>query len=149
LHTLTLHGHPIVTAGAEALAEAPALANLAELDLGHCQIGPPGAQALAASTYLTRLTRLHLGWNLLGDAGVAALVQSPTLFTNLAWLNLEGNSLTHAAGEALAACPYLRLLTRLDIHYNPLHRAGAVALARSPYLQQSVREHFERIASTT
>src|SRR5262249_22161733 len=96
-------------AGAVALAAAPFLPQLTDLDLTRPGLGDAGAIALAGSGRLPRLRRLVLGiWsgNRVGGEGIRALVSSPGL-PALAELLLASNPIGPAGAEALAGWPPL------------------------------------------
>jgi uncharacterized protein (TIGR02996 family) len=105
-------GNAVGDGGARAIAAAPALAQLAELDLAFNRIGDAGAQALAASPHMAQLTLLDLGDNEIGESGVQALIDSPHL-TQLAALGLRNNP-----GSGVA-CNYSYDWAML----SPVHRA--------------------------
>ncbi len=69
----------------------------------------------------------------LGDDAVTDLMTAPWL-VNSRELNLVGNDLTDRAARALANCPYLRGLVRLDLGRNQLGRTGVEWLLASPHL---------------
>ncbi len=75
LRHLTLNGWPLGDAGAVALANNPAAANLTRLDLSHADIGAAGVRAILESPHLQRLVYLNLssssgGMDALADLGV-------------------------------------------------------------------------------
>jgi hypothetical protein len=94
----------IGTAGVEAIAAAPGLRGLTELNLAgngidKKPVGPKGVKALAAADW-PALTDLNLNGALAGDAAVKALAAAP-FAAHLVSLCLANNELTAAAVAAL------------------------------------------------
>jgi hypothetical protein len=87
-------------AGAQALADNPALSRLRKLKLHHNKLVDAAAAALAGSPYLANLTHLDLHDNRIGDKGAAALADSPHL-ANLRELDLCENPRLTDAGKRL------------------------------------------------
>src|SRR5262249_43160594 len=113
------------------VAAAPALAEVAFLDLYQCHVGPGGIRALVASPYLGGLRWLNLESNSLGADGAAAVAACPGL-AGLTSLSLKNNGLGDAGVAAVAESPHLRRLRTLDLGTNGATPRGAKALARSP-----------------
>ncbi len=87
-------------AGAVLLAEAPAAARLAHLDLNNHGIQDRGLEALARSPHLSGLRSLHLAHNQIGWNGVLALSDRDAL-PALAWLDLRDNPLPPSSRDLL------------------------------------------------
>jgi len=104
---------------------------LRALALPSTDLGPEGVRALAAAPLLAGLRELDLAWNRCGDDGVAALAASPRA-GNLWRLNLAGNDVTAAGARALAASPHLGRLHDLNLGGNKVRNDGARVLASSP-----------------
>jgi uncharacterized protein (TIGR02996 family) len=162
LEILDLCGNSVGDAGAEALAAAPALRDLAALNVRWCGVGTAGVRALGNSPHLTRLTWLDLGHNPLEHEAVAALAQAPSLdrlvHLDLRWtdltedkigvlvrsprlpslreLELVSNRIGDAGVRSLAASPWVGKLSVLDLWGNQIGDAGARALAASPHLDR-------------
>jgi hypothetical protein len=113
--------------GAAALADAPWLAGLEELDLSETATLDSAVIALADSPRLSRLVRLDLGSNRLGPAAVTALANSPHL-GGLRELELRHNNLGDEGAVELARCPLARQLSHLDLIRTGLTTAGLRAL---------------------
>jgi uncharacterized protein (TIGR02996 family) len=87
------------------------------LDLSRNPVESAGVQHLARAGWLDRLNRLTLVEAALDDDALFALARSPDC-GNLRALHLGGNDGIHDAGVlALAASPFLRRLTVLDLRY--------------------------------
>jgi Ran GTPase-activating protein (RanGAP) involved in mRNA processing and transport len=104
------------------------LARCPHLDLRANAIGPVGADVLADAPDLAQVAGLDLDKNYLGDRGVMALAGSGRL-TSLRTLRLSRNQVTDSAAfglaPALASLPKLRTL---DISGNRLSWRGVGAL---------------------
>jgi uncharacterized protein (TIGR02996 family) len=162
LTLLQLGGNPIGNSGAVALAGAPGLARLEDLDLHYCDISRNGLAALTTSAQLCCLRRLDLSRNSLktsagaalagahflpglttlyldrcdlGDAGVETLASAPAA-SALTSLSLNGNGLTDRSARAIAASPHLARLTTLGLQDNAITADGAAALRASPHLRR-------------
>jgi uncharacterized protein (TIGR02996 family) len=162
LEILDLESNPIADAGADALAAAPSLQNLAALNLRSCGVGTAGVCALGNSPHLTQLAWLDLGHNRLDREAVAALAEGPSLgrlaHLDLRWtdlsadkidilvrspglpslreLELGSNDITDAGARLLAASPWVGRLEVLDLGFNEIGDEGARTLAASPHLDR-------------
>ena len=124
--------------GLAALARAPWLGGLTNLDLEGCEVGPEGAKALAGSTALSSLRSLNLDRNRIGPDGARALADS-TVLSRLRHLSLSSNmSPVPAAGQlgalgcrALLLSPRLANLWSLNLEYNSFTDKTASAVASS------------------
>lgn len=134
LKSLHLDRCEILLVAAPHLANAPFLAGLRVLDLGHNHFGPEGLRALLdrAPEFLHTL---RLRDNDLFANGVALLAASPASNTLLE-LDLSQNGLADTAAETLVASPHLRELRILSLLYNSLSRDALRALAGSPLGQR-------------
>jgi len=156
-------------AGAEALAQSPAISRLEWLNLGGCQITGVGATALAESPHLGPLWYLNLGGNQIRDEGVVAIAQSPRLaglrvlelnsirpnsdslaalaqskhIHNLRRLEWRNNNLRAAGTKVFADAPAFAQLRVLDLSTNGLGDGGATQLACSPQLMQLIRLNLD------
>jgi uncharacterized protein (TIGR02996 family) len=77
LRHLNLHGLPLGSTGAKALAASPAFGRLTRLVLSSCGIGDAGAKALFASPHLQNLVELHLDDNKIRIGADALADSSP------------------------------------------------------------------------
>jgi uncharacterized protein (TIGR02996 family) len=122
--------------GAKALARAPFLAQLRELDLTNCQLTAPGLKALVSSKHFRCPLLLDIGCNPVGPAGLRAVLEAPGL-EQLVTLEASGCKVDDAAIATLAGCPRLTTLLHLDLGANDgIGPAGAEALASSPHLRR-------------
>jgi uncharacterized protein (TIGR02996 family) len=102
-----------------AVAAAPYLALVPELDLGGLSLRDAPVYFLVDCPHLDRLTRLDLSNNLLSDHALLALLEAPWL-ARLTELDLHNNALTDASVRRLLNVrPRLRL-RRLDVQGNAL-----------------------------
>lgn len=86
---LTLRENAITDEGAQALADAPALAGCRALFLARNELGDDGVRALAGSPHLAGLEQLGLGGNEgIGEEGIEALL-APGIFPRMRRLELE------------------------------------------------------------
>jgi uncharacterized protein (TIGR02996 family) len=147
LARLDLSGNPFADAGAEALAAATGFRNVTVLELRNDEltfsdsIHAAGAIALAESEALTKLRRLDLGSQYVGDAGLVAVVNAPNA-ANLVSLDVSYNEIGtsgESGYEAVAASPWLRHLTELNLCGNAIDRRGATALLGSATLPAGLR----------
>ncbi len=138
LAALEVHATKPDPAAGTALAGSPHLGNLLRLEVSH--LGAEGAVALAGSPHLGRLTALGLLGNGLWPEHVDALLEAPCL-GQLTDLGLTGIFLGGTAMGALAACPRLANLRKLRLGHNHLPEGALAALASSPHLVNL--EHLE------
>jgi uncharacterized protein (TIGR02996 family) len=111
------------------------LESLAQLNLGHLQLGAGLGEALL-DCRLPSLSELYLSTSGLRDEGVKALADSPVL-AKLTYLRFFNNHITDEGVRALAASPHARNLRSLDLgHNHKISEAGLRALADSPYLTE-------------
>lgn len=129
LERLELGENLLGGAGAEALAGADGLQQLAVLDLSANQIDAAGASALARAEHLGALKRLDLSHNRIGDAGALALSRSSAL-GGLVELRAS-SSWIGDAGAALLARAAMGSLCELVLSDNPIGDVGAEALAQT------------------
>jgi uncharacterized protein (TIGR02996 family) len=115
LVNLGLHGK-LGQKGVRILAEAPALAAIAKLNLAGCRLGDDGVAELLASPYLA-CTQLTLRENDISDEGAEALAGAPALARCRA-LFLARNQLGDEAVAALAGSAHLAGLEQLGIGGN-------------------------------
>jgi len=140
LHIWDFHQGDLGDAGLTALAESPAFAALATLDLLQTGVGPEGARAVAESPHLRNLESLSFGFqacgyapNYIGPEGVRHLARSP----HLAGLRHLGLGLTRAGSAGareLATAPHAHGLRSLDFGLSDLRDDGVRALADWPGL---------------
>jgi uncharacterized protein (TIGR02996 family) len=140
LRSLRLNDNPrIDMAGISGLAESPHLSSLVDLDLSGNGLAAVALGPLFAGWPAGRLARLVLPGNRLGNEGTAAFVSS-LIFTQMAerdgLIDLRRVEMGPAGARALADCPALRAVERLDLEGNVLGDAGLAALAASPYLSR-------------
>jgi uncharacterized protein (TIGR02996 family) len=111
LRRLKLTNTDIEAAGAVALAAAPWLSALRELELSHNYLGD-GVASLLRSPYLGPLVSLDLSWTGISVAGVEALMTSAVL-AGLETLRLHGQIPTEPLTAAIAdaSAPRLRVLS--------------------------------------
>ena len=101
-------------AGARALAESPALANLRILDINNSHIGDAGLMYLAHSPHLIGLRELYLRRTDIGDAGIAVLVHSP-LARRLHVLNIEVADISGVTAWQIVRSQNLGRLRKLEM----------------------------------
>jgi uncharacterized protein (TIGR02996 family) len=94
LATLLLWSNFVSDAGVRALIRGQ-LPRLSRLDLSGNSIGDAGAQALASAPLLAQMAMLDLTANRIGDAGAQALASSPHA-GSLSWLELAKNPISRA-----------------------------------------------------
>jgi uncharacterized protein (TIGR02996 family) len=134
-------GHNRLGAGARALAECPALANLVALELHDNGIRDADVDVLAQSPHLGRLTTLDLANNAFGLRGVQAMAASSTL-GNLSRVNLGFTAgIENAARWALSTSTKLPWL--LDIQFAT-HYGHDVLDLFSDWWAFPTRVHFRR-----
>jgi uncharacterized protein (TIGR02996 family) len=122
--------------GAAMLSASPRLAGLTQLAMGFSSLGDEGIRLLASSPYLTRLTHLQLYSEDIGPEGARALADSP-LLAQLTYLNLSSNERLGDEGvKALAASGRTSNLTELILPGTGLVAGGFAALANCPHLQR-------------
>jgi uncharacterized protein (TIGR02996 family) len=122
-------------AGLKALAAAPQLGSLKELDLQWVGLGSGELNRVLSALHLEGLTSLNLAGNTLGVSGAKVLARS-ALFGRLTRLDLHSNRLDSAALETLTRSPHAPALHHLNLYENQIQDAGARALAHSPLLAQ-------------
>src|SRR5262249_52108253 len=113
--------------GMAALAAAPHLAGLRELELCIHQLGDEGARALAGSAHLHNLSVLRLSSCRIRDPGAAALANSAVL-ASVTHLNLRYNDITSGGALALAQSPHLDRLQVLEMDAEALVQPVLAAL---------------------
>jgi uncharacterized protein (TIGR02996 family) len=128
LAMLDLTGNALGSAAVGALAGAARL-QPAVLRLASCKVSRASVEALAQAPWLAELEELDLGGNELQDAGALALAEVP--FSRLRRLALASCSFGKNGGRGLLRSPHLARLRQLRLHENAIGDAGAVAIARS------------------
>jgi len=134
--------------GLRALANSPHLRQLDLLDVSGNYLSDSALRALLDGPTARHLSLLVAHTNRLGDAGTAALAGS-LVFTKMAEMDgaidLRRVEMGPAGARALAECPAMKSVDRLDLEGNNLGDAGLVALTRSPHLTRlrvlSLREN--------
>ena len=128
LRRLDLEGNAMGDAGAEALAAARQLNQLANLDVSYDQLSVRGAVALSRAQQLSSLTTLWIGANKLGAEGVKALTRS-AVFANLEELNLDAADVGDEGVLAIVTSDRLTRLRSLGLSDAQIGTAGAHSLA--------------------
>jgi uncharacterized protein (TIGR02996 family) len=128
LAMLDLTGNTLGPAAVGALAGAGQL-QPAVLRLASCELSRPSVEALAQAPWLAELEELDLGGNELRDPGAIALAQVP--FSRLRRLALASCSIGKHGARSLLRSAHLARLRQLRLHENPIGDGGAVAIARS------------------
>jgi uncharacterized protein (TIGR02996 family) len=131
LRSLTMSGNWLGDGAARALATAPLLAHVSELDLSRNSLGPAGVEALAGSAHASGLRALWLGFNPVGDSGAITAARLPLRRLYLGRTQVGPEGIAALAGSATLAG-----LTHLDLDYNPRPADGLRALLRSPHLDR-------------
>ncbi|MBY0457402.1 MAG: hypothetical protein K2V38_08705, partial [Gemmataceae bacterium] len=119
-------------AGLAEFLRALDLPNLRHLALGGLPVGVSGAKALAQSPAFARLARLNLNFGRIGDSGLAALAGSPHL-VGLISVELFQNRLG-AGARVLADRAVWPLLSACVLGHNPIPRPVAKQIAQRPGL---------------
>jgi hypothetical protein len=133
---LDLSHNPIESAGVQHLARAGWLDRLHWLVLVGADLGDDALFALAGATGCGNLRTLHFGNNDgITDAGVIALAASPFL-KRLSVLNLNYLAVGDSALSAVLSSGTLGRLTGLGLRGGRVTPAGVWALSRSPALQR-------------
>src|SRR5262249_18821200 len=109
------------TKGLKALAKAPWLPGLVELDLFGFKLGTEGVKALAAAP-LTGVRNLELAHSKLDDTRVFALLEA-TWLGGLLKLDLSTNAIGSAGATALVEAPQLDGLLHLRVRKNQFPEA--------------------------
>jgi uncharacterized protein (TIGR02996 family) len=107
-------------------------ASIKELRLRHTQLGAAGAQALAQNPAAANLRVLDLPTNPLGDDGLRLLLASPRL-RNLEQLDLSDCHLTPASARTLADWEGLQSVRSLNLLGNTLRAGDAEIIKESPH----------------
>jgi uncharacterized protein (TIGR02996 family) len=128
LSMLDLTGNALWPAAVQALAGAAQL-QPAVLRLASCELARDSALALAKAPWLAELEELDLGGNELRDPGALALAQVP--FSRLRRLALASCGIVRDSARRLLRSPHLARLRQLRLHENAIGDAGAIAIARS------------------
>jgi uncharacterized protein (TIGR02996 family) len=115
---------------ARALAEAPFLARIRDLDLYYLFLGREIMSILLSSAHLENLIRLHVGSNHLGDEGARELTHWP-LLVGLHELDVSNNEITDIGLLHLIRCPYFRSVRSLSLSGNNIEIHTVIALLRS------------------
>lgn len=134
LEVLQLHSCGVSAPVAEALAAAPALAGLRELDLWSNTPGA-GISAIFASPHLAGLRKLKLAACSLGRSGAAAFAASR--LEHLEELDLNSCGQVPAAFASLVANPAFARLRSITLHGNRVDDETLALLSESlPALEQ-------------
>ena len=135
LKRLALHGlTPESEKVSEAVARAPALADLEWLELTECHLLGQDVVALSRSPNLQRLKVLSLAGNPIGTRGVRELAQGP--LAGLEALDLSGCELEGAGGvDALGDAPFIERLRVLAMRDNALSEKALERLGRDAAFQ--------------
>lgn len=128
LEELDLGDNQLRDPGAHALAGVP-FSRLRRLALASCGIGKDGARALLRSPHLARLRHLRLHENTLGDAGAIAIARSR--MRSIEDLDLQACAIGDDGVSELAGSPNVRAARRWRLGGNPIGDAGARAIAES------------------
>jgi uncharacterized protein (TIGR02996 family) len=120
--------------GLRALAGAPLLSTVRELDLSRGYFDNAELRELLRSPHIRRLRKLNL--NEAGLTSKAAELLASVDWQGLEVLDLGCNELGPVAARHLAGAPQLASLRSLSLSASDLGERGARALARSPYLGQ-------------
>lgn len=134
LRELSLDGLGLQNAGATALGELRAPAQLERLDLSVNAIGDRGARQLARGALLSHLRELSMANNPLRAPGAEALLEALPVGERLEELDLSGSFLGESGARALARAEHLRGLRRLRLADSDLGAAGVWALAQAEHL---------------
>src|SRR5262249_27533360 len=119
--------------GIRALAGSEAFSGLEGLVLSNGDLRDATLEHLTATSTVTGLCSLDLSSNPFGRTGMAALARAPS--GGLPELALAWCQLDDEAAPALANCPVLANLHKLDLSHNRIGAGGASALARSEHLR--------------
>lgn len=131
LENLEILGSEFGGAGVAVLARGT-FPSLRKLGLDYCSLGPRGVEALAAAPFLPQLTELDLGSNKCGSEALERLLAVPGFAPSV--LALGSNELGPEAFECLARWANGRALRELKAETNSAWSDGAAALAGSPHL---------------
>jgi uncharacterized protein (TIGR02996 family) len=133
LESLRFSRNRFTARGFQALAAAPMLSTVRELDLDRT-IDDRELEVLLRSPHLLPLRKLRLVENGLTTRAARALAAVD--WQGLEVLDLGCNELGAVAARHLAGAPQLASLRSLSLSASDLGERGARALARSPYLGQ-------------
>jgi uncharacterized protein (TIGR02996 family) len=111
----------------DTVAEAPALAETAALDLDGNGVQDEGLRTLLSSPHLGRLTQLDLANNRLTDTAAELLAETPRL-PQLTWLDLRNNRLTGKGLNVLLSSSLGKRLRWLDLQGNDLDQPAMTLL---------------------
>lgn len=117
----------------EALAAAPAFAQLRELVVPGNEIGAKALDAIVRAKRLSTVETLDLRSNALDAKSVAGLFDDRVL-PRVRKLFLGGNAIGDDTARAIARWPGASRLEKLHLGSTKLGDRGALALARSPHL---------------
>jgi uncharacterized protein (TIGR02996 family) len=115
-----------------ALVDSPHWTGLRALDLSETVIGSAAAEDLFRAKHLRTLKRLHVH----GDHWPVETFRAFAAggFEQLTSLRFHWSGLDDAGAEALAACPALARLRKLDLDHNSLTGRGVTEVLCSPHL---------------
>lgn len=130
LEELDLGGNELRDAGARVLADVP-FSRLGRLALASCSLGKEGARTLLRSPHLSRLRQLRLHQNAIGDGAAVAIARSR--LRSIEELDLQACRIGDDGIRELAASPNVRAARRWRLGGNPIGDAGARAIAESPH----------------
>ena len=133
LEVLQLHDCGVTNQGAEALAAAPSLSRLRQLDLWD-NSPSTGTAAIFASSHLAGLRKLGLASCDLRSYDAGAKAFAASRLERLEELDLNSCRLPHEAFEALAENPAFSQLRSLILHGNEADDRTLALLCESPHL---------------
>jgi uncharacterized protein (TIGR02996 family) len=117
-----------------ALTETPHWTGLRALDLSETVVSSDAAENLFRAEHLRTLKRLHVHGNAWPAETLRAFAAGG--FTELTSLRFNWSGLDDEGAEALAACPALARLRKLDLDHNGLTGRGVTELLCSPHLER-------------
>ena len=119
-----------------ALLEHHALSNLTHLHVAARSFNTANIHKLANHHITSKIKSLAIRWaNQRTDAALAPFLNAPA-WSSLEHLNLSGNNLRGARGQALASSTILSRLKSLDLSYASVDVDTIRALASSPHLKR-------------
>lgn len=132
LHALDIAANDLFDEGIGVLKDSANLANLRDLNVSQTLVNVHGVVALC-SRPVFRLTRLALNAGLLRNDGLAALANCPEM-ADLRRLEVESNEIGNLGLESLVRSQYLTRLEHLDLSRNQISSRGIQVLTESPLL---------------
>jgi len=141
LEELDLGGNQLRDPGALALGEVP-FSRLRRLALASCSIGKSGARELLRSPHLARLRQLRLHENAIGDGGAVAIARSR--MRSIEDLDLQACKIGDDGVRELAGSPNMRAVRRWRLSGNQIGDKGARAIAESVHTRDLVTLELAR-----